>query len=110
MHFLNLLFFFVCLFFFVFFCFVFFTFFSERHPLFPIKGGGTFGNPTMLNKRSQNNGRTNNNLPITGLVNSGTSWKRRYRYFVQMAHPGTFEIAPKDKKIGVNKCRSQWLL
>ena len=39
-------------------------------------------------------------------MNSGTSSKRRYLYFVPLAHPGTFEIPPKDKnvqtKVGVS--------
>ena len=30
------------------------------------------------------------------VVNIGTSPKRRYRYFVPTAHPGTLEIAPKS--------------
>ena len=39
-------------------------------------------------------------------MNSGTISKRRYLYFVPRAHPGSFEIAPKDKnvqtKVGVS--------
>ena len=35
------------------------------------------------------------------MVNIGTSSKTRYRYFVPTAHPGTFEIAPKDRKTKV---------
>ena len=33
------------------------------------------------------------------VVNSGRSSKKWYQYFVKTAHPGTFEIAPKDKKV-----------
>ena len=35
----------------------------------------------------------------TELPNSGTSSKKRYRYFVPTTHPGTCEIAPKDKNV-----------
>ena len=46
------------------------------------------------------------------VVISGTSSKRRCRYFgyfVHMAHPVTFEIAPKHKKVKI-KGRYLWLL
>ena len=35
------------------------------------------------------------------MVNSGTSSKRRYQYYVPTEHPGTFEIPPKDKKVQI---------
>ena len=36
---------------------------------------------------------------IARVVNMGTSSKRRYRYFVPKAHPGTLEIVPKDRNV-----------
>ena len=33
------------------------------------------------------------------VVNRGTGSKRRYWYFFTTAHSGTFEMAPKDKKV-----------
>ena len=38
-------------------------------------------------------------LNTTRVVSGGRSSAKRYQYFVTTAHPGTFEIAPKDKKV-----------
>ena len=38
-------------------------------------------------------------LNTTRVVSGGRSSEKRYQYFVTTAHPGTFEIAPKDKKV-----------
>ena len=46
-----------------------------------------------------NTPRYNIDLDIKQVVNSGTSSKMRYRYFVPTAHPGTFEIAPEDENV-----------
>ena len=39
-------------------------------------------------------------------VNIGTSSKKRYRYFVPNANPGTLEVAPKDRNVYTQVCLS----
>ena len=46
-----------------------------------------------------NTPRYNIDLDITWVVNSGTSSKMRYQYFVPTAHPGTFKIAQEVKNV-----------